>query len=96
MAAVRRASATPSPGVSVEVASEGIVKIAVAKMNTAIREVSVARGVDPRDFALFAFGGAGPMHAVEVARTLSMSTVLVPPAPGLFSAYGLLTLRRSL
>ena len=90
MAAVRRIS-DAFPGMSVEAASEGIVQIAVAKMNTAIREVSVARGVDPRDFALFAFGGAGPMHAVEVARTLSMSTVLVPPAPGLFSAYGLLT-----
>jgi len=79
------------PGMSVEAASEGIVKIAVAKMNTAIREVSVGRGVDPRDFALFAFGGAGPMHAVEVARTLSIGTVLIPPAPGLFSAFGLLT-----
>ena len=74
---------------SLEQLAEGIVRVAVARMATALREVSVARGLDPRDFALFAFGGAGPMHASELARELEIGQVIVPPIPGNFSALGL-------
>ena len=56
----------------------------------AIKSVSVERGRDPAEFALMAFGGAGPIHAAAVARELGVRTVLIPPAPGVFSAYGLL------
>jgi len=78
------------PGMSVDEAAEGIVRIAVAKMTTAIREVSVARGLDPREFVLFAYGGAGPMHATQVATELGIPQVVIPPAPGNFSALGLI------
>ena len=78
------------PGMTVEDAAEGIVRIAVAKMVTAIREVSVARGLDPREFVLIAYGGAGPMHATQVADELSIPRVVIPPAPGNFSALGLI------
>jgi N-methylhydantoinase A/oxoprolinase/acetone carboxylase beta subunit len=54
----------------------------------AIRLVSVEKGHDPRDFALFAFGGAGPLHAVEIARELGIPTVLVPRFPGITSGLG--------
>jgi N-methylhydantoinase A len=76
-------------GMSLEDLAEGIVRVAVARMATALREVSVARGLDPRDFALVAFGGAGPMHASELARELEIGQVIVPPIPGNFSALGL-------
>ena len=59
-------------------------------MMGAIRNVSVERGYDPRNFALVAFGGAGPMHSISVARLLDMATVIAPPSPGVASAYGLL------
>ena len=59
-------------------------------MADAIRLVSVERGLDPRDFTLVAFGGAGPLHAVRLAEALSIGNVLVPPAPGNLSAMGLL------
>ena len=59
-------------------------------MVRAIKSVSVERGRDPADFVLMAFGGAGPLHACGVATSLGIRTVLVPPAPGLFSAFGLL------
>ena len=59
-------------------------------MMGAIRNVSVERGLDPRNFALVAFGGAGPMHSISVARLLDMTTVISPPSPGVASAYGLL------
>lgn len=78
------------PGMSLDEAAEGIVRLAVAKMVTAIREVSVARGLDPRDFVLLAYGGAGPMHATQVAAELGIPRVVVPPAPGNFSALGLI------
>jgi N-methylhydantoinase A len=78
------------PGMSPEEAAEGIVSVAVAKMTSAIREVSVARGHDPREFALFAYGGMGPMHATEVAQQLDIAEVIVPPMPGSFSALGLI------
>jgi N-methylhydantoinase A len=64
------------------------VRIAVAKMVGAIKEISIARGHDPRDFALVAYGGAGPMHAALVAEELEIPRVIVPPAPGNFSAFG--------
>ena len=70
--------------------ADGIVKLAVAKMTGAIKEVSVMRGHDPRAFALFAYGGAGPMHAALIAQELGMTRVVVPPLPGNFSAFGLL------
>ena len=71
-------------------AARAITKIAVLKMSLAVREVSVERGYDPRDFALVAFGGAGPLHAVEVARELHIPTVIVPVVPGQLSAAGML------
>jgi N-methylhydantoinase A len=73
----------------IEVA-HGIVKIASAKMSLAVRGVSVERGYDPRDFALVAIGGAGPLHAVEIARDLKIPTVIVPNLPAHFSALGML------
>jgi N-methylhydantoinase A/oxoprolinase/acetone carboxylase beta subunit len=68
----------------------GIVDIANANMEKAIRVISVERGFDARDFALFPFGGAGGMHAVEMAGHLGMRTVLVPKNAGVLSAFGLL------
>ena len=68
----------------------GILKIAVVNMANAVRQVTLQRGMDPRDFAMVAFGGAGPLHAVAVAREIGMETVIVPPQPGHFSAYGML------
>jgi N-methylhydantoinase A len=75
---------------SVEALAEGIVRIAVARMTSAIREISIQRGDDPRDFTLIAFGGAGPMHALAIADELGIPRVLVPRHPGNFSALGLL------
>jgi N-methylhydantoinase A len=68
----------------------GIVTIAVARMTSAIREISLQRGHDPRDFTLIAFGGAGPMHALALAEAMGIPSVLVPRHPGNFSALGLL------
>jgi N-methylhydantoinase A len=67
-----------------------IVRVANDKMAGAIRLMSLERGHDPRDFALFAFGGAGPLHAVALARELAIPTVLVPARPGITSALGCL------
>jgi len=74
----------------VEALAEGIVRIAVARMTSAIREISIQRGHDPRDFTLVAFGGAGPMHASALADEIGIPRVLVPRHPGNFSALGLL------
>jgi N-methylhydantoinase A len=71
-------------------AAAAIVRVANDRMATAIRLVSLEKGYDPRDFALLAFGGAGPLHAVALARELGIPTVLVPPRPGLTSALGCL------
>ena len=73
-----------------EAAAAGILKIMRANMAGAIRLVSVKRGHDPREFALAAFGGAGPLHAVELARELEIPEVVVPYYPGLASAMGVL------
>ncbi len=77
-------------GLSIEEAALGIVKIADTKMSLAVREVSVAKGHDPRGFALVASGGAGPLHALSIARELSLPRVIVPELPGAFSAFGML------
>jgi N-methylhydantoinase A len=68
----------------------GVLEIVVANMTRAVRAISVERGFDPRDFTLMPFGGAGPLHAVAVARALGMRRILVPPSPGLLCAQGLL------
>jgi N-methylhydantoinase A/oxoprolinase/acetone carboxylase beta subunit len=70
--------------------AEGIVRVANANMERALRVVSVARGHDPRDFGLLAFGGAGGMHACELADRLGMPTVIVPRYAGVLSALGML------
>jgi N-methylhydantoinase A len=67
----------------------GIVALVNASMAKVLRIVSVERGLDPRDFALMAFGGGGPLHACALAEDLAIARVVVPPHPGLFSAYGL-------
>jgi N-methylhydantoinase A len=77
-------------GLDRRAAADGIVRIAVARMVSSIREVSIQRGHDPRDFTLIAFGGAGPMHAVAIAEELGIPRILVPRHPGNFSALGLL------
>ncbi|MBL8162164.1 MAG: hydantoinase/oxoprolinase family protein, partial [Anaerolineae bacterium] len=71
-------------------AARGIIDIANANIDRALRRVSVARGHDPRDFTLVAFGGAGPLHACEVAERLEIPRVLVPRYPGVLCAFGLL------
>ncbi|MEE9240638.1 MAG: hydantoinase/oxoprolinase family protein, partial [bacterium] len=70
--------------------ARGIVDIAVAKMVSSIREISIERGFDPREHALVAYGGAGPLHAALIAEELSIAHVIVPRFPGNFSALGLL------
>ncbi len=75
---------------SEKVLAEGILRIADANMERAIRTVSVARGHDPRDFALLAFGGAGGLHACALARSLDIGTVLIPEHSGVLSALGML------
>ena len=70
--------------------AQGIVSVATANMAKAIRVISVQRGYDPRDYALIAFGGGGPLHAVRLARELDVSRVVVPPTPGTLCALGLL------
>ncbi len=75
-------------GLDAEAAAAAILRIANDRMAGAIRLVSLSRGHDPRDFALFAFGGAGPLHASALARELSIPTVLVPARPGITNALG--------
>ena len=78
-------------GLSVEAAAFGVREVANANMARTIRAVSVERGIDPRDFTLAAFGGSGPAHACDLARSLDISTVLLPMMPGVFTALGMLT-----
>jgi N-methylhydantoinase A len=75
---------------SVEQFAAGVIRVVNATMEKAIRVVSIERGYDPRDFALVAFGGAGGLHACELAASLSIPTVIVPALPGALSAYGIL------
>jgi N-methylhydantoinase A/oxoprolinase/acetone carboxylase beta subunit len=72
------------------VTADGVVAVVDAAMARAVRVVTVEQGVDPRGLALLAFGGAGPLHACAVADELGMSTVIVPPRAGVFSALGIL------
>jgi N-methylhydantoinase A len=78
-------------GLGLVEAAEGILTIANSNMARAIRSRTIEKGHDPREFVLVAFGGAGPLHAAEVADALDIPTVLVPPHPGITSAAGLLT-----
>jgi N-methylhydantoinase A len=73
-----------------EEAALGIIRVANAAMERALRRVSVERGVDPRGFTLFPFGGAGPLHACDLAEALGMARILVAPSPGVLSALGML------
>ena len=70
--------------------ADAILRLAVAKMAAAVHEISVARGFDPRDFALLSYGGAGPLHAALIAGQIGITRVIVPPSPGAFSAFGAL------
>jgi len=72
-------------------AAEGVLTVINSNMANAIRSRTVQKGVDPREFALVAFGGAGPLHGAEVARMLGIPELIVPPYPGITSAMGLLT-----
>ena len=76
-------------GLSIEAAALGIVRIVNANMMRAIRAVSIERGHDPRPFVLMPFGGAGALHAIELAEEIGMRAVLVPPSPGILCAQGL-------
>jgi N-methylhydantoinase A len=75
---------------SVKEAALGIVQIADAAMSLAVRAVSVKKGVDPRETAMIAFGGAGPLHAVAIAKEIFIPRVIIPKVPGTFSALGML------
>jgi N-methylhydantoinase A len=77
-------------GMNVVQAAQAIIDIAVNKMSLCVREVSVEKGYDPRDFVMFASGGAGPLHVLAVARELHIPTVVVPLFPSHFSALGML------
>lgn len=75
---------------SVEAAAWGVIQVANANMERAIRHISVERGYDPRLFTLLPFGGAGSLHACELAQNLQMPRVFIPPTPGVLSALGML------
>ncbi|MFM7569192.1 MAG: hydantoinase/oxoprolinase family protein [Betaproteobacteria bacterium] len=68
--------------------ADGIIRIAVARMVSAIKQISISNGFDPRDFTLLPYGGAGPMHAVAIAEELEIPRVLIPLGPGNFAAFG--------
>ncbi len=81
-------------GLDAVAAAEAVVEIANEGMASTIRSAAVDRGLDPRDFQLVAFGGAGPLHGAEIAASLGMAGVIVPPHPGLASAFGTLLAER--
>ena len=91
--AAREAVATIAEerGTSVEAAAQAILDIVNENMHGALRVVSVERGYDPRDFGLVAFGGAGPMHANALADVMGSYPLVIPPGPGVMSAFGFLT-----
>ncbi|HEX2228842.1 MAG TPA: hydantoinase/oxoprolinase family protein [Candidatus Binatia bacterium] len=76
--------------VTLERAASGMLQVATSAMANAVRHVTLERGLDPRDFTLVAYGGGGPLHAASVAKELSIGTVIIPQAPGHFSALGML------
>ena len=90
--AARRALAAVAEQLDIEALelAAGMVAVADATMANAIREITVMRGIDPRDFTLVAFGGAGPLHAASLADELDLDRVVVPANPGVLSAYGML------
>ena len=92
MAGVRAAFAQLGArlGLSAQEAARGVIRIANNNMVNALRLVSINRGYDPRDFALFAFGGGGALHAVTLARELNIPKVVIPPHSAVFSAWGML------
>src|SRR5262249_62025418 len=77
-------------GMDVTAAADGIVHIAATAMSYAVKGVTTERGFDAGDFVLVAYGGAGPLHAVDVAREIGIRKVIIPGAPGVFSAFGML------
>jgi N-methylhydantoinase A len=77
-------------GSDITTAAAGIIRIANINMAAAIRRISLDRGRDPRDFEMFAYGGGGPLHGVEIARELAIPRVVIPLMPGIFSALGML------
>jgi N-methylhydantoinase A len=81
-------------GLSLDDTAAGIVRVASAAMAQAVRVVTVERGIDPRELALIPFGGAGPLHAAQIAEELGMGRVLVPVASGVLSAFGLVVAER--
>jgi N-methylhydantoinase A len=85
-----RAHVADPLGVGVREAAQGVLDVANANMERALRVVSVERGHDPREFALVAFGGAGPLHAASLAESLEIPEVVIPPTAGVLSALGLL------
>ena len=80
-------------GMSVKQAAAGIIDIVNEKMCSALRLISVQQGIDPRDYALTAFGGAGPLHANALAKLLGAWPVIIPRGPGVLCAYGDATTR---
>jgi len=87
--AMRLRAAAPL-GLSVTAAANGILRIAATKMSYAVKGVTTERGLDAGNFALVAYGGAGPLHATAVAREIGIRNVIIPRAPGHFSAFGML------
>jgi N-methylhydantoinase A len=87
--AMREKVAAPL-GMDVIAAADGILRIAVTAMSYAVKGVTTERGLDVGDFALVAYGGAGPLHALAIARELGIRRVIIPGAPGVFSAFGML------
>ena len=77
-------------GLTVIETAEGICEIANAKMADAIRTLTISKGIDPREFSLVAYGGAGPMHAMLIAENLGINRILIPNTAGTFSAWGML------
>jgi N-methylhydantoinase A len=77
-------------GMTVTEAASGILRIAATTMSYAVKGVTTERGLDAGDFTMVAYGGAGPLHAVQVAREIGIRNVIIPTAPGVFSAYGML------
>ena len=77
-------------GLARTTAAAGVVRLADVKMALAVRSITTERGLDPRDYAMVAYGGGGPLHAVAIARELGIPRVVVPPSPSTFSAWGML------
>jgi N-methylhydantoinase A len=92
VAAAERAIATIARplGLDVTAAADGVLRIAATAMSYAVKGVTTERGLDAGDFAMVAYGGAGPLQAVEVAREIGIRKVIIPLAPGVFSAFGML------